>query len=277
MQEFLQNPTVEPIVASVQSLEVLELFLAQGDDVNLAPRELQRAWVGLSTGGKLSVSPAEYEANKGPRFGDSNPERMEIAFWKDMIRTGGNAYSSRMHYKDQDPYPFSTPIWSFDRFGSTITRLKDGRFVQIGGEHEDYYDPDFYIYNDVVIHDGRGGVELYGYPRDVFPPTDNHSATLCPDGIYIIGCLGYMDDRQAGYTPVYRLELESWRITPVATFGEMPGWIHRHRAKLDPDQGTISIVGGQVHVVQDGESNLAANEHEFVLDLATRVWRQVRP
>jgi hypothetical protein len=199
---------------------------------------------------------------------------MDVAFWKDMICTGGNAHSARMHFKDED---LSTPIWCFDRFGSTIARLGDGRLVQVGGEHEDYYDPDFYIYNDVVIHDGRGGVEIYGYPRDVFPPTDHHSATLCPDGIYIIGCLGYMDDRQAGHTPVYRLELDSWRITPIATVGETPGWIHHHRAFFDPYQGTISIVGGQVHVVEEGEGNSAPNKHEFVLDLATRAWRQLKP
>jgi len=269
------TPEARPFISEVESLEMLELFLAAGDDVNVAPKEIKRAWVGLATVGELRVSQAEYAANKAPRFGAANPERMDNAFWRDMIRVGCNAYTARTNYKDPDPFPFSTPIWCYDRFGSTITRLSDGRFVEVGGEHEDHYDPDFYIYNDVVIHDGHGGVEIYGYPRDVFPPTDNHSATLCPDCIYLVGCLGYYDDRQPGFTPVYQLELDSWRITPVETTGELPGWISHHRAIYDRERGTITVVGGKVHVLENGEGNLVPNEHEFVLDLETREWRRV--
>ena len=43
------------------------------------------------------------------------------------------------------------PVWCFSRFGTSLTELPDGRFVQIGGEHEDFYDPDFCIYNDVTV------------------------------------------------------------------------------------------------------------------------------
>ena len=48
------------------------------------------------------------------------------------------------------------PIWTFDRMGRTETELPDGRVVCVGGEHEDFYDPDFCIYNDVVIYHGDG-------------------------------------------------------------------------------------------------------------------------
>lgn len=43
---------------------------------------------------------------------------------------------------------YGHPVWCFNRFGATRTKLPDGRTVCIGGEHEDFYDPDFYIYND---------------------------------------------------------------------------------------------------------------------------------
>jgi hypothetical protein len=33
------------------------------------------------------------------------------------------------------------------RFGQSLTLLPDCRAVQIGGEHEDWYDADFCIYN----------------------------------------------------------------------------------------------------------------------------------
>src|SRR5207253_4004449 len=141
---------------------------------------------------------------------------MDFPFWRDMIRTGCNAFAARQHFHDDHPFTQpvaqSGPIWCYERFGSSLTQLKDGRFVQIGGEHEDYYDPDFFIYNDVVIHDGQGDFQIYGYPREVFPPTDFHTATLCGNSIYVIGCLGYPEQRQQGFTPVYRLTLESWQI-----------------------------------------------------------------
>ena len=83
------------------------------------------------------------------------------------------------------------PGWCFDRFGQSTTVLPDGREVLIAGEHEDYYDPDFFIYNDVVVRAPDGKVAIYGYSKEAFPPTDFHTATLLPDSIVLIGSLGY--------------------------------------------------------------------------------------
>src|SRR5262249_46606129 len=152
-----------------------------------------------------------------------------------------NAYSARSRFQDNDLG--NGPVWCYSRFGSSLTPLGDGRFVQIAGEHEDYYDPDFYIYNDVVIHDGKGDFQIFGYPRERFPATDFHTATLCEGAIYLIGCLGYPEQRQEGFTPVYRLTLESWAMHPVATTGQMPGWIHRHRSCYQPDRNSVRVTG----------------------------------
>lgn len=276
MREMGQNPTPEPMISAIQSVEVLKLFLDAGDDLNLAPTEVRRALVGLESGGELRVSRSEYLRHKSPRYGSNNPERMDFPFWKDMIRTGGNAYSARMMFNDEDPFTKPGAVWCYERFGSSLTPLNDGRFVQIGGEHEDHYDPDFFIYNDVVIHDGKGDFQIYGYPRDVFPPTDFHTATLCQDGIYIVGCLGYIDQRRPGFTPVYRLTLESWKIEFVNTAGEMPGWIHNHRATYEPERNAIRIAGGEIHVVANGEPHLVPNEQQFELDLIRLQWRRMR-
>lgn len=276
MRELGQNPTVEPMISEVQSVEVLKLFLEAGDELNLAPVEMKRALIGLDSGGELRATPADYRRHKSPRYGSTNPERMDFPFWKDMIRTGGNAYSARIHFNDNEPLTKPGAVWCFERFGSSLTPLPDGRFVQIGGEHEDHYDPDFFIYNDVVIHDGHGDYQICGYPRDVFPPTDFHSGTLCPDGIYVVGCLGYMEQRQPGFTPVYRLTLESWQIESVKTVGEMPGWIHRHHARYDHQRNAICISGGEIHVVSDGrDPQLVPNEQQFELDLTQLRWRRM--
>ena len=273
MRESALNPTVEPVIGYVQSAEVLKLLVAAGDDLNLAPREVKRLLVGLGSDVELSVAKRDYRRDKSPRFGSRNPELMDVPFWHDMIRTGGNAYSARKKYDDLH---CTGPVWCFDRFGSSLTPLGDGRYVQIAGEHEDYYDPDFYIYNDVVVHDGRGGCRIFAYPSEVFPPTDWHSATLVGDGIYIIGCIGYPDQRRPGFTPVYRLTLETWRIDEVATTGEMPGWIFKHRADYDADRNVIRITGGEVQTLaDDGEVQMLPNEHRFELKLERMQWRRI--
>lgn len=69
-----------------------------------------------------------------------------------------------------------TWVWPGYRFGGTETELRDGRRVFIAGEHEDYYDPDFCIYNDVIVEDKSGKERIFTYPPEVFPPTDGHVA-----------------------------------------------------------------------------------------------------
>jgi len=144
MREWGQNPEVQPMICSVGSLEVLKLFLEAGDDLNQAPTERKRELVGLGSERDLRVSPEDYQRHKSPRFGSQNPERMDFPFWREMVKTGGNAYAARVQYQDNDSFRKPGAVWCHERFGSTLTPLADGRFVQIGGEHEDYYDPDFF-------------------------------------------------------------------------------------------------------------------------------------
>ncbi|QDT97715.1 ankyrin repeat domain-containing protein [Gimesia aquarii] len=273
MAEMGQNPTVEPIIGDVYNVEILNLFLEAGDDLNLAMPEMKRLLLGLSDKATFQSSPQDYQTYKSPKYGTQNPERMENPFWNDMIRIGCNAYRARGHFNDSDS--FDGTVWCYDRFGSSLTPLKDGRFVQIGGEHEDYYDPDFYIYNDVVVHDGKGIFEIYGYPKDVFPPTDFHTATLVGDWIYIIGCLGYPEQRVDGITPVYRLKVGSWKIETVNTTGEMPGWLYEHRASYDPTKNVIRVEAGKIQVIKkNDEAELIPNAQQFELDLSSFKWRK---
>ncbi len=54
----------------------------------------------------------------------------------------------------------------FERFGQSKTITLDGRTIHIGGEHEDHYDPDFFIYNGVnpggfiMIHGQKKSIRL---------------------------------------------------------------------------------------------------------------------
>src|SRR5262249_3800363 len=154
------------------------------------------------------------------------------------------------------------PIWCAQRFGQSLTFLPDGRVVQIGGEHEDWYDPDFCIYNDVFVHGADGSVTIHGYPEEAFPPTDFHTATLDGDHIYIIGSLGYQGTRRFGETPIYRLDVNTFRMEQLAATGEAPGWISRHRAILISAH-EIQISGGKTGRLVEGQGDYVENKDRF--------------
>ena len=194
---------------------------------------------------------------------------MEVQFWKAMIRCGCNTYRARIQFDPHDS--MSHPIWCFDRYGMSFTKLTDGRFVQIAGEHEDYYDPDFYIYNDVIVHDTKGKFKIYGYPKDLFAPTDFHSATLVGEFIYIIGSLGYAGTRRYGETPVYRLSIKTWSLEAVRTTGDNPGWIYKHKCRL-MDEHRLVVTHGEICKSKKGVEIHEENTSEFELNLRSLKW-----
>jgi hypothetical protein len=120
----------------------------------------------------MEITREIFDQQRRPRFGAANPERMQLPFWEWMIRgedqsrteddetdiimRDGKLKSPYGPYRARDLFNVPLvredgPIWTFDRMGATRTELSDGRIVCIGGEHEDWYDPDFHIYNDVVV------------------------------------------------------------------------------------------------------------------------------
>lgn len=166
------------------------------------------------------------------------------------------------------------PGWTLRRFGQSCTPLPDGREFLIAGEHEDSYDPDFFIYNDVIVRERNGEFEIFGYPTKIFPPTDFHSATLVGNQILIIGSLGYAEGRQAGTTPVFSLDLATLKFSKVSTTGHPPGWIHRHRAVLSEDCSSIVVTAGKIE--RDAASKaLIENIDDWRLDLASMRWERL--
>jgi hypothetical protein len=220
-----------------------------------------------------SVTPELFKAWRSPRFGLSNPERMNNPVWEWLIRCRVSAYWANQEFNGQSSFE-AGPCWCFRRFGQSKTKLPDGRVVLIGGEHEDSYDPDFCIYNDVVVRRPDEGIEIYGYPEDVFAPTDFHSATLLDDCIVVVGCFGDTKQRRPGTTPVYRLDLRSFRIVAVNCTGDAPGWLHKHDAAFVPQENVIVITGGLV-VRDDPDRPLVENIDDWKLHLAERRWERL--
>jgi hypothetical protein len=222
--------------------------------------------------GLISASREEFRRARTRRFGATNPERMDEPFWLDMVSSGVSAYRAAAHFGDPAS-DRNAPVWCAERFGQSITFLPDGRVLRIGGEHEDYYDADFCIYNDIFVHHPDGRIEIFGYPVDEFPPTDFHTATLIGDFIYLIGSLGYRGARRFGETPVFRLDPRTLRMETLATIGEAPGWLYGHRATLAGPR-EIRITGGKVATLADGREEHTENRGVFVLDVSSRVWRR---
>ena len=234
----------------------------------------------------MEVTPELFSQQRRPRFGATNPELMRMAFWEWMIRGGGDFSDIRRDPKFKGFGPCHArsvfealasreegPVWTFDRFGATRTTLSDGRVVYIGGEHEDYYDPDFCIYNDLVVLTPSNQIEIYGYPAEIFPPTDFHTATLVQNGLFVIGSLGYKHARRPGETLVHKVDLSSYEISVMQVSGDNPGWIYKHQAAFGAD-GVITIRGGQVIEEHDGKQVYRRNFDEYSLDVCSGVWRR---
>jgi ankyrin repeat protein len=258
---------------SAESREMAMRLLDAGANPADLSHEAKRAIVGLASTAEealSAVSVEDYRRSFTRSFGKDNPERMRVPFWEAMVRCGAPAYEARSQFEGATGR-FSQPIWSAQRFGQSLTLLPDGRAVQIGGEHEDHYDDDFCIYNDVFVHERDGSVAIYGYPEAVFPPTDFHTATLIGDFIYVIGSAGYMGSRRFGETPVYRLNVHTLRMDRLDARGEAPGWIYRHRAAAVGPHA-IRVWGGKIATASGSGESHDDNLASFVLDLDRQRW-----
>lgn len=261
------NDIPECAIPVATNMEVVRILVSHGEDINDISSEMHARLLGVAHDSEPDASPDDYATGNSRRFGVGNPESVDNPFWLSMIRSGASAWKAREKFPDSSETDL--PVWSYQRFGRSTTILDDGRIIEIAGEHEDHYDPDFCIYNDVTEFNTDGSIRMFAYPEQVFRPTDFHTATLVDDGIVIIGCLGYPDGRRFGQTPVYRLNLTTFEIQEVETSGNLPGWIHRHKARLD-GRGRIVVSGGEIERSLDAPP--LENIDEWALDPETWIW-----
>ena len=224
-----------------------------------------------------------------PRYGTGNPEAVANPYWEWAIRAEMDPYTARQAFK----LPSSAsvhrrhgarhayrddengPVWTFARFGMSETDLAGGRRLCIAGEHEDWYDPDFCIYNDVIIFGPDDAIAIYAYPLDVFPPTDFHSATQVAGSLFLIGSVGYVDLRRPGTTPVHALDLETMAISRIATSGPEPGWIGHHDAEYIASDNAIVVSGGRVCLGEGEHQGFVSLEGHHALSLETMTWSRI--
>lgn len=232
----------------------------------------------------FGVSYKDFKLQRDRRYGTANPDLMEVPLWATMIKHGHPSYFLQMAYQESNPAE-ERPIWTFDRRGMTCTELPDRRAIYIGGEHEDSYDPNFCIFNGVIVRSPNGEYQIYGYPKHDFPPTDFHTATLVEgypagnygNGIVIIGGLGYEEDRIPGITNVHVLQFDShtsynYLITRTDTKGDNPGWIWGHQAVLTADGESVIVFAGKAI---DANGGTVPMDDVYRLDLSSLAWERV--
>jgi|GEM_PF-2882566 len=261
----------EAALSHTSNSEIATVLISKGADISelSGDNDVRLKLLGLKQTESLSTSEDKYQQGKLRRFGNSNPELSQNKFWYDMVRYGKSAWQAKDQFGESS-YS-EQPVWCYDRYGKSITDLGNGQFVEIGGEHEDHYDPDFCIYNEVFHHKGNGDFDIYMYPKEVFPPTDNHTATLVGKFIYIVGNLGYPANREFGTTPVYRLNTEDFSIEKLTTDGVCPGWIYNHIAVLEDDY-TICIKEGTIASLKQEQEFHESNKFDFKLNTLTLEW-----
>ena len=256
---------------TVMTLVLLTGVKSKGDAMSETPIHPTEA-VGKGARLDSAVTRELFLKWRSPRFGSANPERMNNPVWEWQVRSKINAYEATQRKRGPSALD-AGPGWCFVRFGQSSTQLPDGRTVFIAGEHEDFYDPDFYIYNDVVVQHPDGNLDIYGYPRAEFPPTDFHSATLVSNRIVLIGRLGYPEERRPRRTPVMLLDLKTFAITEAKTSGSPPGWIHSHKATLSANGDSILVQGGKL---ERGEGmSLVENIDDWRLHLGDWRWERL--
>lgn len=260
-----EEPLVTTPASECYDIELARHLVALGADPCDFEEDMFPVVIGADLIPATEITPEAFNRHGTARAGRANPEAYLPEFWREQIRTGRSGYAAESEIVGKRDYKApSVPVWSFQRFGRSVTRLPDGRLVVIAGEHEDHYDADFCIYADVTVLDGKGGVEHFIYPGDIFPPTDFHTATLLQGRILLIGALGYPQDRREGDTQVLSLDLSDFSITSVETTGEKPGWIHRHDTRHEGNRLIVS--GGKV---EPGYRDL---DGTYSLDLDTLNW-----
>jgi hypothetical protein len=217
------------------------------------------------------ITQATFASWRSPRFGNANPQLMNNPLWEWLIESRHDAYTANKAF-DGPSSITAGPMWCFQRYGQSTTQLPNGRTVLIGGEHEDHYDADFFIYNDIVIATENECPRILGYPRGVFPPTDFHSATLMGERIVVIGNLGYPEDRREGLTQLLLVDCNDWSVSSVDSGLNAPGWIHGQQAALQ-DEAHILITG--VKVDRGADLGLVENIDDWLLRVDGWRWERL--
>lgn len=177
--------------------------------------------------GHQALAPARLLQELAVEYGESNPTRCYTSaklLEKEVVYHVVSQWGGKPVFDDSTLA--KKPLWRphRSRWSVGCANLNDGRVMEIGGEYEDYYDPMFCIFNDILVKypDGRAP-ELYTYPYDEFPPTDGLACVQVDGHLYLLGNAGYIHERKE-HMQVLIVDLETYSVKKPNTHGEGPAW-----------------------------------------------------
>lgn len=104
----------------------------------------------------------------------ANPEFRTSSYYSWVIANYNLPVEIRTLYGDAE----SGPVWTFNRMGMSLDVLQNGTRVYIGGHYGDMYEPDYHIYNDVVVITSGGDTVVCNYSTTVLAPICFHNTTV---------------------------------------------------------------------------------------------------
>ncbi|MCX5469717.1 hypothetical protein [Acinetobacter nematophilus] len=187
-------------------------------------------------------------------------------------------------YLQNQEFDLKEPFWvaTHNRLGSSHVSIFNKYIdsIDIGGntaapdwkwyDYNDYYNPNFKIYNDVCINaDGLKKIELWNYPEEQFPPVYDHDTVYDKNTnlVYITGGLGSGERQKKNITEIYQLNLETKDIEHVDALGESPLCLHKHHAKMW-NYDLIEMRGG--NILKNGRA--IKNLYVWYFNLKTKTW-----
>ena len=113
---YKENHIPERAIQVASNLEIVKLLVDQGEDINDINDETHALLIGTESEGIPKVSKHEYFEGKNRRFGVSNPEKVNVKLWLEMIKSGASAWQARSLYSDET-WDVGEPGWCYQRFG----------------------------------------------------------------------------------------------------------------------------------------------------------------
>lgn len=271
----VSKESLTPLIEDAFSADILKILKDQGVDVFSFDREQKENYFKCESGRPLKICKRELLEEGEVKEGKSNPEIAQSNFYSEMILTNACPFKVNKQIPNEIFEPSNEKgkkhklLWTNDRLGQLTLELNDGRVLAIGGEHEDFYDPHFCIFNDIIVHEANGDKKVLLYPYDVFPPTDFHTGTLIDDKVYIIGRMGY-DIPEDGSKPVYIIDINTYEIQELKIKNTIDGCVNSHKAERV--ENGIIISGGRVLRLK-GE--MESFTEKYLLDLNQLMWVKV--
>lgn len=221
--------------------------------------------------GPKGISKKVYREWREPRFGEWNGQPLTNPVWQWLIeeKPEPSAADTLFRLRDTDSLG---PAWTFNRVGASETALPNGQILWAGGRHGEPGDPNYYVYNDLVVKKPEGEFSVLGYPEAIFPPIHSHSATLVSNYILLIGGLGGPESEPSETTRIQAIRIEKFGLHPWSGVGPGPGAIYGHTAKLSDNKLWIEVSGG---FIQSPDGSSTPNSKRWRLDLDTLYWTEL--